>query len=276
MTSKAESRTEAERRASSLIDTQRYPIVDLDSADASRLIFHCQQQLSKTGACLLPEFLTGRAIAQMVEEAKKIAHLANHERSRGTAYLAAPDLNFAPGHPRRRVMTSSVRAIAYDLIPPGSALRDLYEWDGLLDFIALVVGHQRIYRYADPLGGLNIAVMSSGDHLLWHFDQTDFVISILLQGAESGGAFEYVPFIRDANNPNYDRIERLLAGDRSEVVKLDLQPGMFVFFQGRNSIHAVTPIEGLTDRLIALLGYDTKPGTMSSDGLKLSRYGRTH
>jgi hypothetical protein len=28
--------------------------------------------------------------------------------------------------------------------------------------------------------------------------------------------------------------------------------------------------------LIALLGYDTKPGTMSSDGLKLSRYGRTH
>jgi hypothetical protein len=276
MVTKPESRTETKRRAPSLIDTQRYPLGDLDSPAAGRLIFHCQRQLSKTGACLLPEFLTRRAIAQMVEEAKKIAHLANHERSRGTAYLAPPDLNFAPGHPRRHLMTSSVRAIGYDLIPPGSALRDLYEWDGLLDFIARVVGHDRVYRYADPLGALNIAVMSAGDHLLWHFDQTDFVISILLQGSESGGAFEYVPFIRDANNPNYDRIERLLAGDRNELVKLDLQPGMFVFFQGRDSIHGVTPIEGLTDRLIALLGYDTKPGTMSSDGLKLSRYGRTH
>jgi hypothetical protein len=258
-----------------LIDRCRYAIDDLQSAPAHSLIADCQIQLAKTGVCLLPALLTGAATARMAKEASAVAHLANHERSRGTAYLTAPDPNFPDRHPRRHLMTSSVGAVAYDLVPRGSALRDLYEWDGLLDFIAPVVGCDRIYRYADPLGALNIAVMSSNDHLLWHFDQTDFVISILLQASESGGAFEYVPFIRDANNPNYDRIGRLLAGDPSEVIKLDLQPGMFVFFQGRNSIHRVTPVEGSTDRLIALFGYDTKPGTMSSDGLKMSRYGRT-
>ncbi|HEY2664764.1 MAG TPA: hypothetical protein VGI47_10520 [Candidatus Binataceae bacterium] len=257
-----------------LIDRRRYAIDDLQRARGRSLIADCQIQLAKTGACLLPAFLTDAATARMAEEARAVAHLANHERSRGTAYLTAPDPTFPEKHPRRHLMTSSVRAVAYDLVPCGSAVRDLYEWDGLLDFIARVVGYHRIYRYADPLGALNIAVMSADDHLLWHFDQTDFVISILLQGSESGGAFEYVPFIRDADNPNYDRIARLFGGDRSEVIKLDLQPGMFVFFQGRNSIHRVTPVRGCVDRLIALLGYDTKPGTMSSDDLKMSRYGR--
>lgn len=259
-----------------LIDRARYTIDDLQSAGARDLIADCQTQLSKTGACLLPGFLTDAATARMGEEARALARLAHHERSRGTAYLTALDPSFPEGHPRRYLMTSSVRAVAYDLVPSAAALRNLYEWDGLLEFIARVVGVDRIYRYADPLGGLNLAVMSADDHLLWHFDQTDFVISILLQGSESGGAFEYVPFIRDARNPNYERVARLLGGDRSEVITLDLKPGMFVFFQGRNSIHRVTPVKGCVDRLIALLGYDTKPGTMSSDSLKMSRYGRTH
>jgi hypothetical protein len=35
------------------------------------------------------------------------------------------------------------------------------------------------------------------------------------------------------------------------------------------------PIEGATPRLVALLAYDTKPGTQSSELLKLVRYGRT-
>jgi hypothetical protein len=36
----------------------------------------------------------------------------------------------------------------------------------------------------------------------------------------------------------------------------------------------VSPIEGRTQRLVALFGYDTKPGTMSTDLLKEVRYGR--
>ena len=46
-------------------------------------------------------------------------------------------------------------------------------------------------------------------------------------------------------------------------------------FAGRYSLHRVSPIAGSTARLVALLGYDTKPGTMSSDLLKEVRYGRT-
>jgi hypothetical protein len=47
-----------------------------------------------------------------------------------------------------------------------------------------------------------------------------------------------------------------------------------MLFEGRRSVHRVTPVEGEEARLVALLAYDTKPGTMSSELLKLVRYGR--
>ena len=144
----------------------------------------------------------------------------------------------------------------------------------MLAFIAVVVDRGPIYRYADPLGALNIAVMKDGDSLLWHYDQTDFVTSILLQDCEAGGDFEYVPMIRSAGNENYDRVRRLLDGDRGEAVRLALEPGTFAFFEGRQSIHRVAPIAGPTDRYIGLLGFDTKPHTNSSERLKMRRYGR--
>lgn len=260
-----------------LIDLARYPIAPLQSARAQSLAGDCRAQLAATGSCLLPGFLTPGAVTAMAAEAAAIAPLA-HRKAGGrgsTAYLAAPDESFPEGHPRRRLQTSSVGAVAYDLIPPRALIRRLYEWDGLLAFLAAALGKDSLYRYADPLGALNIAAMGAGEHLLWHFDQTDFVVSILLQDCERGGDFEYVPNIRRAEAENYDRVERLLDGDRTEVVRLAMAPGTLALFMGRHSIHRVTPIAGGTLRLIALLGYDTEPGTMSSERLKQARYGRS-
>jgi hypothetical protein len=258
------------------IDLARYPIAPLDGAPAQALAGDCRTQLAATGSCLLPGFLTRDAVRTMAAEAAQIAPLAHRKPGgRGsTAYLAAPDESFPATHPRRRLQTSSVGAVAYDLIPPRALVRQLYEWDGLLAFLAAALGKDSLYRYADPLGALNIAAMGDGEHLLWHFDQTDFVVSILLQDCERGGDFEYVPNIRSAAAENYDRVERLIDGDHGEVVRLDMTPGTLALFMGRHSIHRVTPIVGTTLRLIALLGYDTAPGTMSSERLKLARYGR--
>lgn len=259
------------------IDLMRYPIAPLDNVPARVLAEDCRARLAATGSCLLPGFLTPGAVRTMAVEAAEIAPLAHRKPGgRGsTAYLAAPDESFPATHPRRRLQTSSVGAVAYDLIPPRALIRQLYEWDGLLAFLAAALGKDRLYRYADPLGALNIAAMRDGEHLLWHFDQTDFVVSILLQDCERGGDFEYAPNIRSAAAENYGRVERLIDGDRSEVVRLDMAPGTLALFMGRHSIHRVTPIAGATLRLIALLGYDTAPGTMSSERLKLARYGRT-
>ena len=57
---------------------------------------------------------------------------------------------------------------------------------------------------------------------------------------------------------------------------MPMTPGTLLIFEGRHSIHRVSPISrATTTRLVGLLGYDTRPGTMSSELLKLVRYGRT-
>jgi hypothetical protein len=257
-----------------LIDFARYPVHDLAGGGAA-LAERCRRELGETGSCLLEGFITAAGVTRMAAEGMRLAPKAWRSSSRGTAYLAAPDESFPERHPKRRLQSSSVGAVAYDLVPEGDAIRRVYEWDGLLEWLALAIGRDRVHRYADPLGALNVAVMEAGEHLLWHFDQTDFVVSILLQDCASGGDFEYVPHIRTPDAPNYDRVERLLDGARDGVVTLDIAPGTMALFMGRYSIHRVTPVEGPTPRLIALLGYDAKPGVMSSDHLKLRRYGRT-
>jgi hypothetical protein len=47
-----------------------------------------------------------------------------------------------------------------------------------------------------------------------------------------------------------------------------------MLFTGRNSMHRVTPIAGPVPRYVALLAYDSRPATVSSDQLKRARYGR--
>ena len=168
-----------------------------------------------------------------------------------------------------------MRAVAYDLIPLDSPLRRLYEWGPLTEFIGAILRCGPVYRYADPFGALNLAVMGEGDELQWHFDQADFVVSLAIQSAEAGGDFEVAPLVRAPGDEKYDDVAAVLAGDTSRVVTLPMTPGTLLIFQGRHSLHRVTPVRGARLRHVGLLAYDTKPGRVGSDLLRQDRYGRT-
>jgi hypothetical protein len=210
----------------------------------------------------------------MVAEAERLAPLAHRSAGRATPYLELPDAGWPEDHPRRRFHPYALGAVAYDRFPSASELRRLYEWDPLMAFVAACLGRDRLHRYADPLGALNLAVMGDGDELEWHFDQTDFVVSLALRGAEAGGDFLYAPRIRSAGDERYADVARLLGGDPRAVRRLPMRPGTLLLFEGRDSIHCVSPVRGATPRLVALLAYDTKPGTCASPLLQQARYGR--
>jgi hypothetical protein len=258
-----------------LLDHNAYPIAATGSAARAALVDRCRAQLAENGACELPGFVTAAATARMVRESDTLVPVAHHSAGPITAYLDAADSSLPADHPRRWLGPSSLAAVAYDLIPRTHALRALFEWDPLMAFLADVLGVPRLYRYADPFGALNVAVMRDGDELAWHFDQTDFVVSIALRDAEHGGDFEYAPHVRRADDERYDDVRAVLDGDPARVKQVPMTPGTLLLFQGRHSLHRVTPIRGATSRLVALLAYDTKPGTVSSELLRLSRYGRS-
>jgi hypothetical protein len=258
-----------------LIDGARYPVADPAAPGFAELAARCREQLDDTGCCILPGFLTASAVTRAVEDAHELAPLGHHSViADGSAYLEIPDPSWPAGHARTLGGPTALTAVAYDCFPPDSVVRRVYEWDMLMEFLAAALAKPRLYRYADPLGALNLAVMTDGDQLWWHFDQTDFVVSIALQDADEGGDFEYVPHIRASDDERYDDVAALLTGGGAGVVRVPMEPGTLMLFEGRHSIHRVTPIVGSTPRFVALLSYDTAAGTQSSELLKLVRYGR--
>lgn len=258
-----------------LVNLDRYPIHDLAAPRTVELARECRERLNATGVAIIPGFVLPAALASMVAESARLAQGTHHQDLSGTAYLEIPSPDWPAGHPRLAQGRSSLTAIPYDDFPSDSPLRALYEWDGLLAFIALALGKERLFRYDDPLGALNVASMTDGDELWWHFDQTDFVVSIALQSSERGGEFECASMLRESDDERYDEVTAVLAGRTPErITTVPMTPGTLMFFEGRSSLHRVTPIEGPTPRYVALLAYDTRRGTCSSELLRLVRYGR--
>jgi hypothetical protein len=258
-----------------MVNLDDYPALDLGSARAQQVLARARAGMAATGAVELAGFLTPEGVRALADDAEALAPRAHRSSGLGTAYLEMPEPGLPRWHPRRWLGPYSVRAVSYDLIPYQSPLRVLYEWNGLADLIAAILGRGPIYRYADPFGALNLAVMAEGDQLQWHFDQADFVVSLAIQSAELGGDFEVAPLVRSPADERYDVVRSVLDGDRDRVVTLPMTPGTLLIFEGRHSLHRVSPVEGDRLRHVGLLAYDTKPGTVGSDLLRMDRYGRT-
>lgn len=258
-----------------LVDLARYPVLDLEGPAACGMVEGARAQLQATGTAELTGFVTPEGVGVLARDAESLAPRAHHSSGQGTAYLEYPDFTLPEGHPRLRFSDYAVGAVAYDLIPMGSPLRALYEWDPLKDLVEAILDRGPVYRYADPFGALNLAVMGDEERLQWHFDQTDFVVSLAIQTAEHGGEFEVAPRIRSTDDEHYDEVARVLDGEATAVMTLPMTPGTLLVFEGRHSLHRVSPIEGATLRHVGLLAYDTAPGTVGSELLRADRYGRT-
>jgi hypothetical protein len=201
---------------------------------------------------VLPGFIKPSALPALVAECDELAKVAYHT-----------------------TVNANLEVVAYDQFPNDSVIRALYEWEPLMEFVARVLGEKQLYRYADPFGALNLAVMRDGHELGWHFDQTDFVVSIALQPSLEGGHFENVPRIRSMGNDNAETVAAIRNGERNDLVRIEpMTPGTLMVFNGRWSYHRVSKVHGAVARHVALLAYDTKPGTDSNTELKLGRYGR--
>ncbi len=142
------------------------------------------------------------------------ARLAYRSGGLGTVYLGFPDESFPLDHPQQWLGQYTSTRSAYDLFPPDSPIRRLYEWPELTRFVAAILGLdvdlsvRRSARRAEPRGD------DRRGQLQWHFDRTDFVVSLAIQDADVGGDFEVAPQIRTGDDEHYDDVARVLAGER--------------------------------------------------------------
>lgn len=192
-------------------------------------------------------------------------------------YLTEAEPSLDSDHPFNRQVASSKGLIADDQIPADSPLRELYDDGAFRTFLCRVLAIDAIHPYADELSSINVHFAPSGRELGWHFDNSSFAVTLLLQAPDAGGVFEYVPDVRRDEGPDddeYERVRRVLDGE-TPVRQLHFSPGDLVLFRGRQALHRVTPTEGDTTRLLVVFAYNDEPGISLSESAKRTFYGRT-
>ncbi|MDH3474865.1 MAG: 2OG-Fe(II) oxygenase [Rhodospirillales bacterium] len=270
----AEQRMPNGPRPETFVDLTRYPIEDLETEAGRDLVARGRRQLAEDGACVLAGFLLPEAAARArAELAPRLGDAYYCEKSHNP-YLDPDDPAFPGEHPRNLPQVSDLGALADDQISEGTVLRSLYRWDRLRDFVAALLEVPGLYPYADPLASLNVNVFQPGQQLGWHFDNADWAVTLMLQPAEAGGVYEYLPWIRSPEDENYEAVARALGGGRDGVRVLSQDVGALVLFRGRYSLHRVTPVVGKRPRLVAVLSYDTEPGVKLTEHNRRLFYGR--
>lgn len=254
---------------SDLVRFDLHPLADADWRA------RCRQQLNQHGALVLRQFLQPAALQAIIAEGNAQRHRAYHTVSKHNVYLLKPDATQHADHPRNREVISTKGCITDDAIAADSPLRQLYNDALFQQFLCDVLGETALYPYADPLSSINLHYAPEGQELGWHFDNSSFAITLLVQKPRAGGVFQYVKDLRnaDAGEMNYDGVAAVL-DQRQPVEALAIDAGDLVLFRGRNSLHRVTPTEGDITRMLAVLAYNTQPGIALSETARMTFYGR--
>lgn len=252
-------------------------VVDLTSYPLGNDVFRarCRARLEREGVLVMPRFLLPAAIRAVREEGIANQHRAYFCRQLHNVFLRPSDTAFPMDHPRNRQIVSSKGCITDDVVPQDSMLRALYDSPLFKEFLCRLLVEKALHPYADSLSSINVHYAKTGQELGWHFDNSSFAITLMIEPALAGGAFEYVAGMRnaDAGDMNYEAVANVLDGKVAPKV-LTMDAGALVLFRGRNAMHRVTPVERERPRMLAVLAYNSEPGVFLSESARMTFYGR--
>jgi hypothetical protein len=177
-------------------------IIDIDKHPINSSIYRtkCKRKLDNEGVLVLTDFLLKDTIKKILKEANKQEDLAYYCVNKHNVYLEPSDPSFQDSHPRNKTVISSKGCITDNQVPSDSYLRFLYNSKSFKEFLCEVLSEEALYKYDDELSSINIHYAKEGQELGWHFDNSSFAITLLIQKPISGGRFEYIRDFRNSSN----------------------------------------------------------------------------
>ncbi len=255
------------------VDLDRYP-VHRPGPERDELLASVRAALHDVGCAVLPGFVTPDRIDELVAEADAVACHGFHSAAHTNPYFTQDRPDLPASHPMRRFFPRSNAFVPADNFGPDSIIRALYEWPHFAPFVQDALEEPQFFRYADPLADVIVNLADEGNGFPWHFDTNNYTVTLAIQNAEQGGAFEYSPWVRTPTDERYDVVERVLDGDQSLIHTLHLRPGDLQIFKGRYSLHRVTPLAGPTRRYVAIFSFAEHEGMVGSPERTAQLYGR--
>ena len=266
----------AQMACKDLVDCDRYPVYEPDDPRRAAVVAEARAALAADGCAVIRGFLSDFGLDALRAEAtqrKDKAHYSDNKYC--NVYLGERNPDRPEDHPQNIFMPRSNGFVPADNFSADTVARQLYDWPPLKDFIADCLNKNELYVYEDPISNMIVNVNRPGEEFNWHFDTNEFTITMLLQPAESGGYFEYVPNLRSPDDERYADVKRVLDGDYGRVKRLQLNAGDLQLFLGRFSLHRVTANTGGADRLLLIMSFAEQPGMVGNRYRVQDLYGRT-
>jgi len=247
-----------------LIDLDAYPIDQPDTDAYQAVVDLARQGLRSDGCAVIKDFVLPGAqdrLGAEIWERKPTTHFSTQVINPYFHFHHNDD--FPDQHPMNTFLERSSGFIPGDSWEDSTAMRHMFEHPALTRFLADCLEIDELHPYADPLAGLTANILDPGQQFTWHFDTNEFAVTVLIEEADDGGLFEYVPAIRSDGDEGFDRIQHVLEGGRTGVKTLDLRPGDMQIFRGRYSLHAVSRVAADSKpRHAAIFAYTEKPGVI--------------
>ena len=251
-----------------MINQSKYPISrdeDKNSAAYKSLLQTCRDQLDHQGFVSLPSFLQPEHVDALITNILELEGVGFYSTEKHNVFLEENDSPCNKSlHPRCIQLKSSKLLIhAKDLAPHASDLDNLFQSTPFLHFISDVL-QTKLYPSTDDYGKYYANIFHVGDQLSWHFDRSEFSISLILQPAEEGGEFQFVPNSRgvvDGWEEMRVGVNELTQALGMVVHKPNLASGDLYLFRGQNSLHRVSQITK-GRRINVILTFNTKPNVV--------------
>ncbi|NKB52929.1 MAG: hypothetical protein GKR97_12010 [Rhizobiaceae bacterium] len=258
--------------AAEMIDLERYPI-DQSGPARDRTISAVRQDLTRDGCAVLKGFVKPEGVQHLCREAESVRDRGHRSFNRTNPYFTADDPTLPDDDPRRAFYERSNNFISADNFERAGPLRVVHDFHAFDPFIRDCLQARYFYRYADPLADVIINMAEEGEGFPWHFDTNNFTVTLAIQNARQGGAFEYAPNIR-SEGENFDEVRKVLEETSDKVVTLELEPGDLQLFLGRYSLHRVAPLIGRTPRYVAIFSYVEEPDMVGAPERTMQLYGK--
>ena len=231
--------------------------------------------LSENGILVFKEFISKKILKEMLLEARCLKKHSFSSISEYNVYIKPNDESFELNSPRNRLMKTTKKCVANDLISKKSYLMIIYNSKLFQKFICSIVGANSLYPYSDNLSSVNINYYEEGDSLGWHFDNSDFTITLLIKNCEKGGIYQYFTDMRydKEGNENYKLVEDVLNEKISPNVQSAYE-GDLMIFKGNKSLHRVTEVKK-GERILVTFNYNNKKGLPLSEQSRMTFFGRT-
>jgi len=263
-----------------VVDLVRYPLLEPDSIGYKELVAFHKQDLEARGVTTLPGLVINSALQEAVQEVEEKVNASYTMQTTHNIYLTKDDWDCkkTKDHICNKRLETKVAALSCDLLQETGPLKILFKSDSFLQFIQNILNVPSLYRNVDPIGAVFVNIYKDGYVHNWHFDESHWSTTLMLQQSNFGGEFQFTqPFRNEKNEEEtYEVADKVVDnGDKSLINTLEFKPGTLSIFQGRRSLHSVTKCYGDKNRLLGVLHFSQREGVKNSEQVQQLFWGKT-